>query len=75
MNRLLEGRVSNVLSWARKGGKCMANKPDQQEPHDDHTHDIAGITVGGKAIPTSAIAVFVVVIFIALLSWIPTHGF
>ena len=47
-----------------------------QDIHGDHTHEIAGIRVGERNVPASAIAVFLFVIFIALgISWIPAQGF
>jgi hypothetical protein len=55
----------------------MANdtKPNTEHADDDHTHEIAGFRVGERNIPASAIAVFLFVIFIALISWIPGQGF
>lgn len=49
------------------------NTPDS--PNDDHTHEIAGIKVGEKGVPVSAIAIFIFVFFIALISWIAPQGF
>ncbi len=47
-----------------------------QDIHGDHTHEIAGIRVGERNVPASAIAVFLFIIFIALgISWIPAQGF
>ncbi len=51
----------------------MAQNNDDQ--HDDHTHEIAGVRVGEKNVPTSVIAVFIFVAFIALISWIAPQGF
>jgi hypothetical protein len=54
----------------------MANDPKPNTEHDDdHTHEIAGFKVGERNVPTSAIAVFLFVLFIALIAWIPGQGF
>lgn len=55
----------------------MANdlKPNTEQPEDDHTHEIAGIRVGERNVPTSAIAVILFIVFIALIAWIPGQGF
>ncbi len=49
---------------------------DNKNPHDDdHTHEIAGIKVGEKNVPASVIAVFIFIVFFALISWIAPQGF
>jgi hypothetical protein len=49
---------------------------DNKDHHDDHdTHEIAGIKVGEHNVPASVIAVFLFVVFIALISWIAPQGF
>ncbi len=54
----------------------MANNLKPETEHaDDHTHEIAGIRVGERNIPVSAVAVFLFIVFIALIAWIPSQGF
>lgn len=49
---------------------------ENDEHHDEHFHEIAGIKVGESNVPASAIAVFIFIIALALLiSWIPAQGF
>ncbi len=54
----------------------MADQKDSStQDHDDHTHEIAGIRVGERNVPASVIAVFIFVLFFALISWIAPQGF
>ena len=42
---------------------------------DDGSHEIAGFRVGVNPVPFSAVIVFLFILFIAIVSWIPTYGF
>lgn len=47
----------------------------ETEQHDAHEHEIAGFRVGLNPIPFSAIIVFLFILLIATVAWIPTYGF
>jgi hypothetical protein len=57
--------------------------PEQHEQHvdsehhhaDDGSHEIAGFRVGVNPIPFSVVLVFLFILFIAIVSWVPVYGF
>lgn len=50
--------------------------PKTERPEDaHHVHEIAGFQVGVNPIPFSVIMVFLFIVFIAIISWIPMYGF
>ena len=54
----------------------MADKTaDNAEHHEDGVHEIAGMKVGERGVPFSAIMVFLFILSIALISWIATTGY
>jgi hypothetical protein len=43
--------------------------------HDEHTHEVAGFLIGERNIPTSAVVVFSIIFFVALVAWAPMWGY
>lgn len=53
----------------------MADTSNHNEHHEDGVHEIAGLKVGERNVPFSAIMVFLFILSIALISWIASAGF
>ena len=67
--------MADVPSTEQPAGVVSTNTNAAHDHHEQGFHSIAGIRVGEKNVPFSAIITFLIIAFIAIIAWIPTQGF